>query len=204
MKNAITTIAAALAMLASSALATTDVYKFTLRLHVPQVVDNFSSMGKRVYRSQKLEGELHVSYDFDGLPVVTLVDLVNRNYKVNGVMVGYKVEMSYFVWNLIGSNRTGAFKKPSVCLQFDAQPSYVWSYEPNNDNSFVLTLAGRGSSYKMIYGYAAGTQGCGCTDYGHKSPTRVMGSKGRVLGIVQDVAGTCGTWRARYKYTLAN
>lgn len=182
-----------------SALAQTDVYSFRMNLNVPQVVDNSSSRGKRVYRRQRLEGTLTVTYHQDAPPEVAITGLRNRNYKVAGNPVAYKTTVGeYVTWHLVGNNATGVFRKPSVCFGMEAQPSYVYAYayEPTNDNSLVLTLSGKGRSRRHITGHVAGTLGCGCSDYGHKSPTRVMGPYGRPLDIVVDVAGVSGTWKA--------
>ena len=192
-------LAAIAVMAALCCQATTDVYDIRLSLHVPQVVDNMQSRGKRVYKRQVLKGTMKVTYSEYGIPEVEITSLVNRNFKVQGQYVTYKVSTEYAAWNLIGNNATGVFKKPSVCASIEAQPSYVFSYEPTEDNSLILTLSGKGSSRKSLYGYAAGTLGCGCTDYGHISPTRVMGANGP-LGVVQDVAAVYGTWRAKLKY----
>lgn len=182
---------------APSALAQTDVYSFRMNLSVPQVVDNSTSRGRRVYRRQRLEGTLTVTYHQDAPPEVAISGLKNRNYKVAGNPVAYRTTVDeYVTWHLVGSNATGVFRKPSVCFGMEAQPSYVYAYEPTNDNSLVLTLSGKGRSRRHITGHVAGTLGCGCSDYGHKSPTRVMGPYGRPLDIVVDVAGVSGTWKA--------
>lgn len=177
--------------------AQTDVYSFRMNLDVPQVVNNSNSRGKRVYRRQRLEGTLTVTYHQDAPPDVAISGLKNRNYKVAGSPVAYKTTVSeYATWHLVGNNATGVFRKPSVCFGMEAQPSYAYAYEPTNDNSLVLTLSGKGRSRRRIRGHVAGTLGCGCSDYGHKSPTRVMGPYGRPLDIVVDVAGVSGTWKA--------
>lgn len=45
---------------------TVDVYDITMQLKVPQVVDNSRSLGKRVYKLQKITGRLLVYYDDSG------------------------------------------------------------------------------------------------------------------------------------------
>ena len=194
MKRALTVLLVSL--MAATASAATDVYKLTMTLKVPQVVDNSYSKGKRVYKHQTLKGYLKVTYADGELPEIQIIGLENRNFKVSGSFVEYKTEVTYSIWNVIGSNATGKFRTPSICLQIDAQPSYVYSYEPTNDNSLILTLSGKGSSKKLISGYAAGTLGCGCTDYGHISPTRVMGFCGPTEWV-QDVASVFGTFRMK-------
>lgn len=41
-------------------------YKFTAKLHVPQVLDNSESLGYRKYKSQTLRGTLLMEYAEDG------------------------------------------------------------------------------------------------------------------------------------------
>jgi hypothetical protein len=177
----------------------TEVYSLRLYLKVPQVRDNSLSTGRRVYVRQRLEGEMYVTYSADSVDIA-VVGLVNRNFKVGGKNVGYQVFTGVTCWNLIGDNRTGIFRRPSVCFSMEAQPSYAWSWEPDSDNSFVLTLSGFGTSYRVLHGYVSGTQGCGCAVFGHKSPTRRMGPRGQPLQV-SDVAATFGTWHARLKGT---
>ena len=179
----------------------TEVYSLRMYLKVPQVLNNSLSTGRRVYTKQRLEGEMHVTYAGDSVNIAVL-GLVNKNFQVVGKNVEYQVYTDMTCWNLIGNNRTDTFRKPSVCFSMEAQPSYVWSWEPDSDNSFVLTLSGLGTSYRILHGYVSGTQGCGCTAYGHKSPTRRMGPCGRPMHV-SDVAATLGTWRAKLKYTYA-
>jgi hypothetical protein len=183
-------------LMAATASAATDVYKFTMSLKVPQVVNNNQSKGKRVYQRQSLKGYLKVTYSDEDMPKVEITDLENHTFKVNGVNVTYVVDVSSVIWNLIGSNATGKFKTPSVCFNIEAQPSYVYAYKPTDDNSLILTLAGKGSSKKAISGYASGTLGCGCHDYGHVSPTRVMGPCGPT-DWVHDMASVFGTWKIK-------
>lgn len=196
-------LAVAFFALASVAFAVTDVYSFTMNLQIPQVVNNSESMGKRVYKRQKLTGTLLVKYFDDDMAEVTVTNLVNKSFKAFGKNVTYDTETYYTVWNLIGNNATGVFKQPSVHLEAEAQPSYVAGYEPDNDNSLIISLSGKGSSKKRMTGYVTGTLGCGCTVYGHKSPTRVMGAYGP-LPIVHDVASIYGTWTAKLKNTICD
>lgn len=194
MKRVITILLAS--VLAATASAVTDVYRLKMSLKVPQVINNNQSRGKRVYQRQSIKGYLKVTYTDEELPKLEVVELENNTFKVGGRYVTYKVDVTSAVWNLIGSNATGKFKSPSVCFSIEAQPSYVFAYEPTNDNSLILTLSGRGSSRKVISGYASGTLGCGCHDYGHVSPTRVMGVCGPT-DWVQDMAAVYGTWKIK-------
>jgi len=193
------------ATMSMTSFAVTDVYKFSMSMKIPQVVNNTQSLGERKYQAQRFEGWLYVRYKTNGTAEIRIEGLVNKTFKVGGSCVTYKVYVDEnAVWNLIGSNRTGKFKKPSVCISIEAQPSYVYSYKPTDDNSLVLTLSGNGSSRKALSGYASGTLGCGCHDYGHVSPTRVMGPYGLPLDIVHDMASAYGTWKARLKYTTGD
>ena len=89
----------------------------------------------------------------------------------------------------------------------ELEPSYAIG-EPDADNSFRLMVAGYGKSAqikgngcwvaKSIGGYAAGTQGCGCKDYGHISPTRGATVCGPGEAI-PDVVSTYGRWKATFK-----
>ena len=54
---------------------------------------------------------------------------------------------------------------------------------------------------KTLKGQVAGTLGCGCKAYGHKSPTRVAGPYGPT-DDVSDIAAVFGTWTAVYYATL--
>lgn len=189
-------LSVALCSLCYLAVATTDVYTISMTLRVPQVVNNSTSMGRRVYKVQRLVGTLEVVYNASEQADVSIISLTNRSFKASGKYVTYKVYTESSVWNLIGSNSTATFSRPSVFAEFEAQPSYVSQYEPTNDNSLILSISGRGSNRKKLSGYVTGTLGCGCSDYGHVSPTRVMGFDGP-LDVVHDVASVYGTWRAK-------
>ena len=178
--------------------AVTDVYALKIRLRVPHVVNNSESTGKRKYKTHVLVGTMEVEYATEGQPTVRIVALTNRTFKVGGVRVFYDTWIVSSRWNLIGSNRTGVFRTPSVCIEADALPSYVASYQPTDDNSLVITMSGAGASAKRISGRVAGTIGCGCSYYGHVSPTRIAGACGP-LSIVDDVASVFGTWSATRK-----
>lgn len=200
-KTVKTLLAGLFFMLASIAYATTDVYKFAMTLKVPQVVDNMESMGRRVYKTQKFTGTLLVHYNAEDSADVTISCLTNKSFKVKGFPVTYEVDTYYALWNLIGNNATGKFKQPSVHLELNAQPSYVAGSEPDEDNSLLLSLSGKGASKKSMSGNVTGTLGCGCQEYGHTSPTRVMGECGP-LPIVSDVAAVYGSWKITLKKTI--
>lgn len=124
--------------------------------------------------------------------------------------------------NLIGSNLTGKFNVPSVCFWLDAEPDYSKG-EDDEDNSLLVTLSGKGTTstvkeyewvevgnvrkrvlvdqwqkIRTISGNVAGTLGCGCSAYGHVSPTRVADDHGPSQ-VVDDVAAVYGTWNATWK-----
>lgn len=56
---------------------------------------------------------------------------------------------------------------------------------------------------QSLNGGFGGTLGCGCTAYGHKSPTRVMGALGATESV-DDVAAVYGTWSATYNAKLSD
>jgi len=177
------------AILAPYALiARVSVYDVWLSLHVPAIVDNSQSLGKRVYRTQRLRGTMTVK---DGAwePTVTFTALENRSHRVSGEYVSYDVETDNVGWHAIGDNRTGRFRKASVFLSIEATPSYALA--DGEDNTLVLTLAGCGASDARLTGYASGQLGCGCYAYGHVSPTRIYGTD-----TVVDTAAVWGTWKA--------
>lgn len=124
--------------------------------------------------------------------------------------------------NLIGNNRTDVFKTASIVFYMDAEPSYNVGKD-DEDNSLLCTFSGNGSSSKKkvkavnqtgnqvrivdygkqlvissVKGVDAGTLGCGCMAYGHKSPTRVAFYFGHT-DIVDDVSASFGKWYLTYK-----
>lgn len=177
-----------LAVLPCMAFAKTSVYDVTMRLQVPAIVDNMQSLGKRVYRTQTLKGRMTVE-DGDWEPTVSFVRLENRSHKIGGRNVTYEVEVDGVGWHGVGDNRKDTFKRASVFFSVEATPSYALA--DGEDNTLILTLAGKGSSDRSIRGYASGQLGCGCYAYGHVSPTRIYGTD-RVV----DTAAVYGTWRA--------
>lgn len=195
-----------------------DVYTLQISLKVPQVVDNMQSLGKRTYKIQRITGRILVHYDVEtGLASsLNLDQLVNKSFKVGGQYVKYKhlENSSIFgipqIWNAIGSNKTLIFNKSSVCFYAELEPSYALS-EANNDNSLILIFSGGNSMISkkidgiktrfptFISGYVTGTQGCGCRDYGHLSPTRIIGIHGASDQAI-DIASVWGTWKAKFSY----
>lgn len=187
----------------------TDVYNFRMCLYVPRVYDNTQSLGYRKYQRQIIKGLMLVSYDVMGneRPSVAFTNLYNVTHKVNGNNVTYNAVTDTSVpvrVNVVGDNATKRFRTPSVSFAMVAEPSYIIG-EPNEDNTLYVSVSGFGRNVTtngvnvMLYlqGSVAGTIGCGCTDYGHTSPTRVMGATGPT-DIVEDVASVHGIWRARW------
>ena len=162
-------------------------YDVSIRLHVPRVYDNSDSLGRRKYQSQKMVGSLFVTTD--GLATMSLTNLT---HKVGGQRVTYDVEVDDALLVLVGDNARNRFKTSSVCIHLEALPSYIPAYQPTDDETLVLTLAGRGSSAKRITGNVAGTLGCGCSWYGHVSPTRSM-----LDWSVEDRAAVYGTFKLK-------
>jgi len=177
------------AMLPFAAFAKTCVYDVTMHLRVPAIVDNMQSLGRRVYKTQLLKGQMTVK-DTDREPDVTFTTLENRSHKVGLRYVSYDVGVDKVGWHAVGDNRTGVFRKASVFLSVEATPSYALA--DGEDNTLILTLAGCGATDRAISGYATGQLGCGCYAYGHVSPTRIYGTC-----TVVDTAAVWGTWRAR-------
>lgn len=193
-----------------------DEYLFKMRLNVPQVVDNTTSQGKRIYRVQTIKGPMYIVWLADGNFRIEFGNLVNLNFKVGGENVTYEgremKEVVYSRFNYIGDNRTGKFIKPCLAFFGEFEPSYAKG-EASEDNSFYLMFSGYGmSTVKRAYGgariatcingYVAGVQGCGCSAYGHMSPTRdatIMGPGEKV----NDVVSTNGRWRMVWKGRVA-
>lgn len=192
MKKTIATLAALLPLVSP---ARTDVYRFRASVKVPRVYDNAQSLGYRKYQTQRLEGILRVTPGKGLEPKVELA-LTNRTHKVGGSPVTYETDVGGALWHVVGSNKTGVFKTPSVKFSVDANPSYnIGADEP--DNTLILTFAGKGTSWKRLSGYAAGQLGCGCYAYGHTSPTRLLYD----LTTPVDTAAAWGTWNAKYLRT---
>ena len=185
-----------------------DRYELKLTLHVPVILDNMDSLGRRDYQVQRLRGTLTAYYyDETKDPYVTVVGLCNESYKVQGKPVTYDTTVSDVLWRAVGDNRKGVFKQAAFGFSIEANPSYNIG-DDGPDNILVLTLAGAGS-VKRVAGYAGGRIGCGCREYGHVSPTRIvyipyLGC--HYLSIwprywystVDDVAPCWGTWSIRF------
>ena len=194
----------------SSTVIAVDTYSFCLSLKVPQVLDNTKSLGHRKYQSQRIKGEMYIKWLDDGAFSIEFGNLRNSSFKVSGAYVTYtgyegkNVVCSRF--NYIGNNKIEVFKTPCLCFYLELLPSYAKGGN-TEDNSFYVLLAGTGDSkFKSKYGsriatrirgYAAGTQGCGCSAYSHKSPTRNATVVGPMDGI-SDVVATFGTWSAKW------
>ena len=187
----------------------TDVYDFKMVLRVPRVYDNMQSLGSRKYLSQTIKGTLTINYYESERPKITISSLTNITHKLsNGKNVTYNCTVNEDQMmtrvNLIGSNKTGLFKTPSVCFYLEADPSYNIG-ELEEDNSLYVSLSGSGTTkqYKgvriinTLRGYVSGTLGCGCTEYGHVSPTRINGVCG-ATEYVDDVAAVYGRWSAKF------
>ena len=195
-------LAAILAARPANNLAVVDEYDLSLTLRVPAIVDNMQSLGKRIYKTQRLKGTLLATYALDGTASFSVPALTNLDYKIAGKPVVYSVSVSESpVWRSTGNNRSGRFTVATAAFSLVADPSYnVGDDEP--DNTLQLTLAGKGRQKGIVSGVAAGRLGCGCTDYGHISPTRRNGPDGP-SDEVTDIAACFGTWRVRYRRRLA-
>ena len=186
-----------------------DLYSMTLNLNVPQVSNNSSSAGERRYMSQTVKGEMAFVWREDGSHAFRFGVFENTGFKVGGRPVTYEVvidrekPLPVFCW--IGSNGKGRFRTPTMSFSIVMEPSYAIG-DVGEDNSFYLTLSGKGSSSikggsriaNSVRGKAVGTQGCGCSDYGHLSPTREAGIDGPSDGAM-DIAATEGTWSIRFR-----
>lgn len=187
-----------------------DIYSFTLTLKVPQVLENTTSQGYRKYKKQKILGDMHIVWLDNGDFQLDFSNLRNKNFKIRDVNVTYDGkedrDVLYSRYNWIGSNAKNTFKHPCLVFFLELEPSYAIG-EPGEDNSFYLALAGSGLTRirsgaawvaRKLEGKAAGTQGCGCMGYGHKSPTRVAGKDGPTEEV-DDVVATYGSWKAVWK-----
>ena len=192
-------------------VAAIDTYKFNMRLAVPRIYDNNQSLGSRKYQSQTIKGEMLLMYGKDAKLVdVQFTNMVNKTHKLsNGKNVTYdRTYIDTYVWprfNAIGSNKTGKFKTASICFYLAAEPNYNIG-EFDEDNALYIMLAGKGSFHsKQLHlnsasGKVAGTLGCGCMAYGHKSPTRKITFYGPGKEV-DDVAAVYGTWSIKYSST---
>ena len=187
-----------------------DTYKWCANLRIPKVIDNTGSMGKRKYVTQKLRGEMVVRWSAEGLEGIEFRNMVNRSHKIGGVPITYQCEVGdytvekRFVW--VGNNKTSEFKTPALTAYVQAIPSYSVAEDPQEDDSLWFLMSGKGASVKngggcrvakSLSGKIAGQIGCGCSAYGHTSPTRVGSICGADLCTVTDVAPVYGSWSAR-------
>lgn len=176
----------------------TDIYELRMRLRVPVIIDNMESQGKRVYKSQVFRGEARIHYGDKNEVEFSIPALTNLSYSIRGKRVTYATEITgYPIWAAVGNNKTGIFKKATLVLGIDADPSYnIGDDEP--DNTLILTLALTGNQFGRMSGYAAGQLGCGCYAYGHVSPTRRLGPDGATDSVI-DIAAVYGNVYLTYK-----
>ncbi len=196
---AIATAAAAVSVPPSTSTSgpeTADVarYAVTMTLYVPRVYDNAASLGRRVYKHQRIVGTAVVSRVEGEIEPNVSFSLVNKSHKVNGKSVDYDCEVLLARWHVVGDNRTDVFRRASVEIEMEAVPSYIRDADfstLSEDDTLVLTLAGSGNK-RHLSGAVAGTMGCGCHAFGHVSPTRSLFS-----WDVVDVAAVWGRFTMR-------
>ena len=171
-----------------------ELWDLTLSLDVPRIYDNMTSQGSRKYQRQRIKAQFGVFYGRDVEPEIRFYEMYNKTHKVGGQPVTYDtISGSGTLWHGIGSNKTGKFNTRSVKMVLEAMPSYAIGPAPDEDNSLLVTLAGRGyANGKRLRGSVAGQLGCGCYEYGHVSPTRIWGQS-RVV----DTAAVFGSWAAK-------
>lgn len=194
-----------------SSILAEDEYAISLTLYVPQVRNNSTSMGTRRIELQRITGMMYVDWLSNDSYTISFGTLTNKHFKVADRNVTYvgqvETDTIYPSFTYIGSNQSGIFTKPVLSFYCSLLPSYAIG-EVSEDNSFYLYLAGRGTSIqlgggegrvmKRITGNVVGTQGCGCYDYGHKSPTRAAGVTGPTDRVV-DIVSTYGRWTAKFQ-----
>ena len=188
-----------------------DQYQLDMLLKIPRVYDNNNSLGYRKLQAQRLRGVLNIEYiDGEMLPRISIEQLVNKTHKLaNGASVKYecfKEDDQIDRLMYIGSNKKNIFKTPGMTISFVAQPSYALSYA-QEDNSLYIQLSGYGKTSKTLsyhsqvpsrmLGYVTGNIGCGCSDYGHTSPTRLIGPYS-FIDIPIDVAPIYGKWKMKF------
>lgn len=188
-----------------------DSYQLDMQLKIPRVYDNNQSLGYRKLQTQRLQGILNIEYiDGEQLPQINVMSLVNKTHKMsNGANVKYECfkeddQIDRLVY--IGSNKKNIFKTPGMTISFVAQPSYALSYA-QEDNSLYIQLSGYGKTSKTLAyrsqipyrmsGYVTGNIGCGCADYGHTSPTRLIGPYS-FIDIPIDAAPIDGKWKMKF------
>ena len=198
MRNTLKYIAIAAVMAAcgipSDANAAKSYYKISMTLKVPRVFNNSDSMGYRKVQSQKIVGYISVdrdSCDEFGEPKMEAIGLVNTSHRISGKRVTYDSAIADEVmWRYVGNNKTDVFKNATIKFGLDLNPSYnIGDDEP--DNTLIMTLSGYGFTDRNIRGSVTGQIGCGCTAYGHVSPTRT------IEGRIDDIAPVCGVFTMR-------
>jgi hypothetical protein len=170
------------------------VYRFTMHLYVPRVYNNAHSTGYRKVQKQKIVGYVTLNNELaegENEPSMRVWDMKNLTHKVQGEKVWYRsTDAEEVMWRYIGNNGTRVFKKPQVMFSLDLDPSYnIGADEP--DNTLLIRLSGRGTSWKYIRGGVTGQIGCGCSAYGHTSPTRTFDCK------VSDITPLYGTFKMK-------
>lgn len=210
MKMKIMTLLSILVCAQVCSSAVVDEYTLKMCVYVPRIYNNTESLGYRKYQRHVIQGTVKLTYEDGSVrPTITVTNLVNKTHKINGNNITYTTTVDegnvvYPRINVIGNNKTGVFTTGSIVFHIDANPSYNIG-EDAEDNSLLVTLAGRSSMktvngrrvLNLCSGFLAGTLGCGCTAYGHKSPTRVLGVEGPT-DAVDDVASVWGNWSMRY------
>lgn len=184
-------------------------YKVLMRLDIPQVFDNTQSLGYRKYKRHSIKGMMCLKFKKDEItPDVEFLWLTNSTHKINGKKVTYEVERDMersFDYVLLGDNKTEVFKTSAMAFSIICNPSYAIWEKPTEDNALYLDIAVRGNTKSTKYGRVfgslsgnvSGRMGCGCSDYGHKSPTRIAWAFDHT-GIVIDKAPVKGNITFRY------
>lgn len=173
--------------------AETAIYKLTMNLKIPRVYDNAQSLGYRKNQTQRIMAYVDVYKDSldEGEPLIEVHGCYNRTHKVGGASVTYKdATASGVMWRYIGSNKKMVFKNTNLMFSLDLDPSYnIGADEP--DNALIITLSGWGNTERVIKGQVTGQIGCGCTAYGHISPTRTIDCR------VSDIVPLSGSFTMR-------
>jgi hypothetical protein len=206
----------------------TDIFNLEIDLNVPAIYNNTHSRGYILYELHHITGLMKITYTEDIYsPVIELTDLYNHSYKVGGSNLRYTAYLdngeAYGIstrFSYIGYNETDLFPYPNIQFFATLEPSYNIGEWDEPDNSLLCIFAGSGTSkynsngklkvYQLM-GTVSGAMGCGCTAYGHLSPTRLAGPDGAILDKfdesnnsfeienykgVTDVAASWGTWKA--------
>lgn len=166
-----------------------------------------------VNKSHRINGE-YVTYkttvnnDGEIEGPITRVNLIGNNktgkFTTASVVFYMDAEPSYNVGEDEEDNSllcTFAGKGTTSIKTIKAWEKY--SYTDSNGKTRSALRQVTLGSYRIIStlrGYNAGTLGCGCSAYGHVSPTRIAGALGPT-DEVDDVAAIWGVWRASYLQT---